>query len=90
MPPSTFSDLICQAFDNVHHALLSEGGPGISSVYKLIVYLAPMNEESRRLTVKNLRKWFPNHRPLLTAIGVESLALEGMRIEVEAWAHLSA
>lgn len=30
----------------------------------------------------------PNHRPTVTAIGVEKLALPGMRVEVDASAHL--
>jgi enamine deaminase RidA (YjgF/YER057c/UK114 family) len=34
-----------------------------------------------------LSEWFPEHAPLLTGIGVEKLALEGMRVEIEAWAH---
>jgi enamine deaminase RidA (YjgF/YER057c/UK114 family) len=29
----------------------------------------------------------PDHKPVLTCVGVKELALEGMRIEIEAFAH---
>jgi enamine deaminase RidA (YjgF/YER057c/UK114 family) len=38
--------------------------------------------------VQNLKEWCgPNHRPVWTEVGVTSLGVEGMRIEieVEAW-----
>lgn len=75
-----------QAFDNVHHALLAAGAPGISSVYKLVVYYCPMDADARKYTAEARSKFMPDQRPLLTAIGVASLALEGMHIEIEAWA----
>ena len=37
--------------------------------------------------VRNLKKWMPDHQPILTCIGVKSLGLEGMRVEVEVVAH---
>lgn len=69
---------------------LKHGGAekGMASVYKLAVYYAPISDDAMKFTVENLRKWFPEHRPLLTAIGIEKLALDAMRIEIEAWAHL--
>lgn len=60
----------------------------MASVFKLAVYYSPITEEALNETVVNLRKWFPDHRPLLTAIGVEKLALPEMHVEVEAWASL--
>ncbi len=36
---------------------------------------------------KNIEKWFPNHRPIWTAVGVERLALPEMMIEIEAVAY---
>lgn len=70
-------------------ALKHGGAPrGMNSVYKLVVYYAPISEDALKFTVENLQKWFPDHCPLLTAIGIEKLALETMHIEIEAWAHL--
>ncbi|KAF2164241.1 hypothetical protein M409DRAFT_56928 [Zasmidium cellare ATCC 36951] len=77
-----------QAFENVNYTIKYAGGKGMSAVYKLAVYYAPVTEEALNETVVNLRKWFPDHRPLLTAIGVEKLAAPGMRFEIEAWAHV--
>lgn len=60
----------------------------MSSVYKLIVYYTPMSEEALNLTVDELRRWFPDHRPLFTAIGVANLALPDMHVEIEVLAHM--
>lgn len=37
---------------------------------------------------ENMWRCFPDHKPLVTMIGVEKLALPGMRVEVDAEAHL--
>ncbi|TFK18139.1 hypothetical protein FA15DRAFT_660938 [Coprinopsis marcescibilis] len=47
-----------------------------------------MSEASVGIVVKNVKRCMPNHQPLLTVIGVSTLALEGMRIEIEAVAHV--
>ena len=62
-------------------------GSGIEQVYKLNIYFAPLTEEAMEPCGAALKEWFPKHAPLLTGIGVEKLALEGMRVEIEAWAH---
>nr|POE56454.1 hypothetical protein CFP56_33426 [Quercus suber] len=77
-----------RAFDNLNHTLIHAGGKGIASVFKLVIYYAPYSDEWLKITVENLKRWFPNHRPVLTAIGIEKLALPGMRVEIDAWAHL--
>lgn len=60
----------------------------MQSVNKLAVYYSPITEEALNETIVNLRKWFSDHRPLLTAIGVGRLALPEMHVEIEAWAHV--
>lgn len=41
-----------------------------------------------KATVESMKKWAPNHMPLLTFIEVKGLALEAMRIEIEVEALL--
>ncbi|KAL8388130.1 hypothetical protein RB595_009435 [Gaeumannomyces hyphopodioides] len=73
---------INQAFSNLDVALKDAGGEGLSQVYRLNMYATDMPsfmEHAGEAT----KKWFPNHRPLITAVGVASLALPGMRVEIE-------
>lgn len=77
-----------QAFENVDFTIKDAGGKGMQSVYKLAIYYSPITEEALNETIVNLRKWFPSHRPLLTAIGVAKLALPEMHVEIEASAHV--
>ena len=80
---------IDQAFENVDVALRQAGGKGWSQVYNVHVYLAPLDSENAGPElIRNLRKWCPDHKPLLTAVGVEKLWAKGMRIEIEVSAHL--
>lgn len=51
------------------------------------VYVREMSEEMMAGLVRNLKKWMPEHRPILTVVGVTALGLEGMRLEVEVVAH---
>jgi enamine deaminase RidA (YjgF/YER057c/UK114 family) len=50
--------------------------------------LDPQDQASTAILVQNLREWMPDHKPLFTYIGVKSLALKEMRIEVEVEAHI--
>jgi enamine deaminase RidA (YjgF/YER057c/UK114 family) len=80
---------IDQAFENVEVALKEAGGKGWSQVYNIHAYLAPLDmEEAGSHVVRNLQKYCPNHKPCLTAVGVEKLAFENMKIEIEVSAHL--
>ena len=78
---------IDQAFANVEHCLKHAGGKGWSQVYRVNLYLTDINERAVVACVRNLKKWCPNHRPLLTCIGVKQLGLPGMRVEIEVAAH---
>lgn len=51
-------------------------------------YVAPWKDELAGHIVRNLRRYCPNHQPLLTVVGVQSLAFEGMHVEIEVVAHL--
>ncbi|KAK2803388.1 hypothetical protein FQN50_007047 [Emmonsiellopsis sp. PD_5] len=81
------SDQVNQAFANVEHALKRAGGKGWSQVYKVRAYAAPLTEEIVRDLVRNLRQYCPDHMPLLTGVGVQSLAF-GMCVEIEVVAHV--
>ncbi|KAL4995200.1 Endoribonuclease L-PSP/chorismate mutase-like protein [Aspergillus recurvatus] len=78
-----------QAFANVDLALKDAGGKGWSQVYRVRIFTTEVkNEEAMGFLVENLRKWMPDHKPVLTGVGVSELALEGMRIEIEAFAQV--
>ncbi|KAH7364666.1 endoribonuclease L-psp family protein [Rhexocercosporidium sp. MPI-PUGE-AT-0058] len=81
------ADEIDQAFANVDLALKDAGGKGWSQVYKINMYAVDLlSEEGTALVIGNLKKWLPDHQPLLTFVGVKELAF-GMRIEIEVVAH---
>ncbi|KAI1339412.1 endoribonuclease-like protein L-PSP [Xylariaceae sp. FL0016] len=86
---------IAQAFVNVDVALKNAGGRGMEQVYKLVVYVTPdaaggHNTQATGEVVGQLREWFPDEEkiPLITLIGVASLAFPPMHIEVDASAYL--
>jgi enamine deaminase RidA (YjgF/YER057c/UK114 family) len=86
--PTDIDEEIDGAFANVEHCLKDAGGAGWSEVYKVRLYLTEVNERSFVAAVRNLKKWSPDHRPILTCIGVTSLGLPGMRVEIEVKAHV--
>ncbi|CBF79169.1 hypothetical protein AN7059.2 [Aspergillus nidulans FGSC A4] len=78
-----------QAFANVDLALKDAGGKGWSQVYRVRIFTTEIkNEQATGFLVENLRKWMPDHKPVLTCVGVSELALEGMRVEIEAIAQV--
>lgn len=92
--PSTWfsSDLdteIDQAFANVELALKAAGSTGWSEVYSVRSYHLPLDERVTSAMVRNSKQWCgPDHRPIWTEIGVASLGLDGMRVEIEVEAFI--
>ncbi|ERF73817.1 hypothetical protein EPUS_05521 [Endocarpon pusillum Z07020] len=86
--PSDLAKEIDQAFANVEHALQQAGGKGWEQVYKIRCYF--LNMDAAEHLVRNLRNYCPNHQPILTGIGIQSFALDGMRVEIEVAAHLGS
>jgi enamine deaminase RidA (YjgF/YER057c/UK114 family) len=92
--PSTWisSDLnteIDQAFANVELALKSAGGKGWSQVYSIRSYHLPADEATTSAMVRNLQQYCgTDHRPIWTEIGVATLGLPTMRVEIEVEAFL--
>lgn len=88
--PKEMDKEIAQAFENVEHTLKEAGGKGWEQVYKVRAYFAPLDMAEAGPFIEMLRKYCPNHQPLLTAVGVEKLAFENMRVEIEVSAHLGS
>ncbi len=51
------------------------------------MYVLDMSEEVFAALVRNLKRWMPDHQPVLTCVGVKELGQEGMRVEIEVVAH---
>lgn len=90
IPPKflgSLNDQVDQAFRNIDIALKAAGGKGISQVYKIVSYHPKACGDAMPTMKANILKWFPEHRPIWTAVGVEDLGLPEMLIEIEAVAH---
>lgn len=75
------------AFANVDRCLRSAGGKGWSQVYRINLYVTDLGEAALGAWVGCMKKWVPDHRPILTGVGVAQLSLPGMRVEIEVVAH---
>lgn len=82
-------DLIKQidrAFDNVEHTL-GLAGTGWRDVYAVKLYhTTDVTDEAVGHFVDNMRRYMPDHQPILSGIGVAGLAF-GMKVEIEVRAH---
>ncbi|KAL0937447.1 endoribonuclease L-PSP [Colletotrichum truncatum] len=87
--PSDLSEEIDQAFANVDMTLRDAGGEGWSQVFRIRLYALDeaWTPEGMGRMIENLKKWAPNHAPILTGVGVTKLGQPGMRIEVEVSAY---
>ena len=74
-----------QVFENLR-AVLEQAGAGFDSIVRLTVYVTDTSRLRDYARVK--ADYIPGPQPASTAIGVASLALEDMLIEVEATAVL--
>lgn len=91
-PPVTEGNLeeqIDQAFRNIDLAMRTAGGKGLSQVYSVRSYHPRLSTtpEAIPAMAKNFKKYFPDHKPIWTAVGVEQLAMPEMLIEIEAVAY---
>lgn len=87
--PTDLKEEVEQAFANIDQYVREAGGKGMSQVYKLTFYATSLDAETMGAADEALKNWFPDHKPVLTGIGVSKLALEGMRVEIEAWADVN-
>lgn len=86
--PKDLQAEVDQAFENVDVTLKDAGGKGMEQVFKMVIYCQPYDSAMEKVLDASIRKWFPNHQPTVTGFGVAKLAFEGMRIEIDAMAHL--
>ena len=86
--PTSLPEEVEQAFSNVDFNIRHAGGKGWEQVYSVRLYVTEMSEEMLGACVGALKKWCPEHQPILTCVGVKDLALPGMRVEVEVVADL--
>ncbi|KAF5490044.1 RutC family protein [Colletotrichum siamense] len=86
---SDLLDEIDQAFSNVDLTLKDAGGKGWSQVFRIRLYALDeaWTSEGMGRMVENMKKWAPDHAPILTGVGVAKLGQPGMRIEVEVSAY---
>lgn len=85
--PRDLPTQVSQAFKNVELNLKNAGAKGWSEVYKIVSYHAPLNNEAIELFVENMRKYCPDHQPCWTAVGVQQLGGDDMRVEIDVKAH---
>ena len=67
-------------------ACLSAAGAGPEHVVKVNVYLTDVNDRARINPVRE--RYFGDHRPASTLVGVTALVLPGARVEIDATAVL--
>ncbi|KAF4548211.1 Endoribonuclease L-PSP-like protein 1 [Elsinoe fawcettii] len=85
--PDDVFEQIDSTFDNVEHTL-NQAGASWKNVYSVKLYhTIEIPEEAVKHFVDNMRKYMPDHRPILSGIGVAGLAF-GMKVEVEVEAHV--
>ncbi|GKZ37794.1 hypothetical protein AbraIFM66950_009553 [Aspergillus brasiliensis] len=90
-------DQVAQAFENIksliertlqqaNHPAYREGKSGWEYVVKLHAYvvgLSAVRDEARAIMVRYIKKACPNHQPLFTMVGIESLPFAEHRVELE-------
>lgn len=70
-----------QVFVNMK-AILDEAGASFSDVLKVTVYLTDVNDRAKINPVR--QEYFGAARPASTLIGINALAIPGMKVEIEA------
>jgi 2-iminobutanoate/2-iminopropanoate deaminase len=74
-----------QVFKNMK-LVLDAAGASFADILKVTVYLLDVNDRSKINPVR--KEFFGNARPASTLIGINQLAIPGMKVEIEAVAGL--
>ncbi|KAH8434292.1 uncharacterized protein LDX57_011932 [Aspergillus melleus] len=95
-----FEEEVAQAFSNINNIILhtlkkanissdskQQGWDHVVKIRAFVVGLSSIRGEAREKMVENIKKWCPNHQPLFTMVGIESLPFpeHHVEIEVDAW-----
>ncbi|KAJ5981766.1 hypothetical protein N7522_013394 [Penicillium canescens] len=92
-----FDQEVTQAFQNVNDLILhtlkdarssvsieqNRGWDYVVKIRVFIVNLSNTREQAREQMVRNIKKWCPNHQPLFTMVGVETLPFPEHHVEIE-------
>ncbi|KAJ6071166.1 hypothetical protein N7499_009180 [Penicillium canescens] len=92
-----FDQEVTQAFQNVNDLILhtlkdarssvsieqNRGWDYVVKIRAFIVNLSNTREQAREQMVRNIKKWCPNHQPLFTMVGVETLPFPEHHVEIE-------
>ena len=70
-----------QVFENMK-IILDAAGAGFADILKVTVYLTDVNDRAKINPVR--QEYFGNARPASTLIGINELAIPGMKVEIEA------
>lgn len=62
--------------------ILKIAGAGFEDVLKVTVYLTDINDRAKINPIR--QEFFGKHRPASTLIGINELAIPGMKVEIEA------
>ena len=87
--PDDTAKQIDQAFENCDRNLKNAGGSGLTQVFKVRSYHVPLDDKTMEIVVEAMKKFFPNHQPLWTVLGVPRLGLDTMKVEIEVTAHVA-
>jgi enamine deaminase RidA (YjgF/YER057c/UK114 family) len=85
--PDSAREQVAACFDNCHDALKAAGvKDGLGSAHKVHCFLMDIKDEPVVMEVWKER--YPNHRPTWMSVGINSLALPGMVVEIQVEAHI--
>ncbi|KAH6912723.1 endoribonuclease L-psp family protein [Coprinopsis sp. MPI-PUGE-AT-0042] len=79
---------VLQAFINVELALKTAESKGWSQVIKVTIRITDeLGKEWRKPISENLKKWMPDHQPVLSIYRVSQLVIPGTMIEIDVVAY---
>jgi enamine deaminase RidA (YjgF/YER057c/UK114 family) len=81
--PESVDEQVANAFRNIE-TVLAEASASWADVIDITSYHVDVDEAVLGTMVAKLREYCPDHQPLWTVVGVASLALPPMKVEISA------